>query len=206
MARYGALKARDHGPRHAVLDTASMAIVATKSGELIPCTGGSSQVAGVHAVRALSFEQVDAISERFRVLSPYDEDAVPGSILKVEAINFDERGQQRQLYAYAISAKRYCLYTPAEDGEPQIVKCSEHGLGHLLNPVDPERTDRDWIRQLWELLVRQALGRPAEEPDWLDRPALTKIAITSPQVLRPFAAYNEGRPTREQIAPYNFLL
>ena len=34
---------------------------------------------------------------------------------------------------------------------------SEHGLGHLLNPTDPESEDRDWIEQVWLKIVREAL-------------------------------------------------
>jgi hypothetical protein len=35
---------------------------------------------------------------------------------------------------------------------------SEHGLGHLLNPTDPESEDREWIAQAWLSIVRRALG------------------------------------------------
>jgi hypothetical protein len=196
----------DLGGTYVFSDTDSMAIVATERRGLVRCPGGTGQLRSDDAVMALSFADVDAIAERFGVLSPYNSDAVLGSILKVEIANYDDRGRPRQLYAYAISAKRYCLYTLDENGNAQIVKYSEHGLGHLLNPIDAEQVDRDWIKQHWHLRVRQALGRPVEEPDWLDRPALTKISVTSPQVLRPFLGYNDSRSPCSQIRPYNFLL
>jgi hypothetical protein len=41
-------------------------------------------------------------------LNPYDQDAIPRSILKIEADNFENR-RQRQLWCLAISAKRYAL-------------------------------------------------------------------------------------------------
>ena len=93
-------------------DTDSMAIVATESGGLIDCPGGDHrQKDGTAAVKALSWKQVNGIAERFKSLSPYDKSAVPGSILKVEDDNFDpETGKQRQIWCYAISAKRYALF------------------------------------------------------------------------------------------------
>ena len=197
----------DLGGCWVLCDTDSMGIVATPGGGLVACEGGSERLpSGEDAVRALSFGQVNAIVQGFATLNPYDRDAISGSILKVESENYDANHERRQLYAYAISAKRYCLYTFTRDGKLEIVKYSEHGLGHLLNPIDPESTDRDWIRQTWELHLRRELGLPLEEPDWLDRPALTKLAVTSPAVLEPFEAYNEGRQRSEQIRPYNFLL
>jgi hypothetical protein len=60
------------------------------------------------------------------------------------------------LYCYAISAKRYALFNLDDDGRPVMRKWSEHGLGHLLNPIDPESDDRDWIRQYWEGIVTEA--------------------------------------------------
>lgn len=82
-------------------------------------------------IRARSWEQVREIVHRFSFLNPYDRSAVPGSILKIEDVNFDQRGTQGQIYAYVISAKRYALFTEGHDGGITIVdQPSEHGLGH----------------------------------------------------------------------------
>jgi hypothetical protein len=43
-------------------------------------------------------------------------------------------------------------------------------------------------------------------PPWLDLPALTRIALTTNEVARAFAPYNEGKARHEQIRPFNFLL
>ena len=186
-------------------DTDSLAIVATETGGLVRCPGGPERTAeGVEAVRALSRDQVEQISERFRALSPYDPKVIPESILKIEAVNLDEYGRHRQLCAYAISAKRYCLYTLDPNGLPVIVKYSEHGLGHLLNPINPE-DERKWINEAWHFLLCPALGLPVAEPEWLDLPALSQLAITSPTMLRPFETYNKSRPAREQIRPGSFF-
>jgi len=48
---------------------------------------------------------------------------------------------------------------------------NHHGLGHLLNPTDPDSEDRDWMRQVWAGIVQQALGRHVEWSGWLDHPA-----------------------------------
>ena len=88
-----------------------------------------------------------------------------------------------------------------------IRKRSEHGLGHLLNPLDPTRDDRDWITDAYQILLEQpGLLISGGGLPWLDLPALTRIAITSSEVARAFALYNEGRPWRDQIKPFNFIL
>jgi hypothetical protein len=69
---------------------------------------------------------------------PYDTSAVK-NILKVEKINFDRNGKQHQLYGFAISAKRYDLYLRRPNGTVQILKPSEHGLGHLYFPDTRKR-------------------------------------------------------------------
>lgn len=83
---------------------------------------------------------------------------------------------------------------------------SEHGLGHLLNPRDPEEEGRDWIRALWEVELRQVLGRPAPRPQWLSRPAIGRLTIGKPRTLDPFERLDAGEPYAERIKPFNFLL
>jgi hypothetical protein len=186
----------DAGGSWAMADTDSMAVVASEFGVSAP---------GLDA-RVLPWAEVEAIRRRFETLNAYDRDAVPGSILKLEDANLDATGAERELWCFAISAKRYALYTIDERGEPSLVKWSEHGLGHLLNPTDPEADDRDWIRGIWEGLIREALGLPVTEPVWLDRPAIGRLTVSSPALLRPFAALNGGKPYADQIKPFNFLL
>ena len=87
-----------------------------------------------------------------------------------------------------------------------VRKRSEHGLGHLLNPLDPESDDRDWIRVAWELILDEPSLLADGGPPWLDLPALTRIALTTKEVARAFASYNAERPWHEQVRPFNFLL
>ena len=103
----------DLGGTWAFCDTDSMAIVCSESGGLVPCPGGLERLPdGSEAIRALSIDQVEALRERFKALNPYDQDAVPGSILKDEATAM----------CFAVSAKRYALYKIDKDGGPVFLR------------------------------------------------------------------------------------
>jgi hypothetical protein len=194
----------DEGGTWAMADTDSMGIVATARGGLIDCPGGPYLKRGKPAVRAMSYAQVDQIRERFASLNPYDQNAVPGTILKAEV----------DAYCYAISAKRYALYRFDEYGHPRLVPASEHqpcshGLGHLLNPIDPD-TDpdaADWITQLWEheLAIVHGIQPQDEDSAWYDQPALGRSNVTSPELLRAFVKFNKGKTYANQVKPFNFL-
>lgn len=207
----------DAGGTHAMCDTDSMAIVATEKGGLVRCSGGSHRDKRAReCVQALSWAQVGEIVKRFESLNPYDRSAIPGSILKLEDDNFDPTtGKQRQLHCFAISAKRYALYVRNKLGEPELLQAgvnnktdqwSEHGLGHLLNPTDPNSDDRDWTRQVWNVILREAIGVRVRRPAWFNRAALSRITVSSPAVLDAFTEVNKGKPYAQEIKPFNFLL
>jgi hypothetical protein len=200
------------GGTYAMEDTDSMAIVATEHEGTIPCAGGKRGV-----IKALSWKQVEDISKQFDDLNPYDRDAVKTSILKLEDDNYDDpetREHQRQLYCLAISAKRYALFLRNERGKPVLLRkgknnkddrWSEHGLGHLLNPTDPESEDREWIAQAWLSMIRSALKLPTQKPSFEHQPAVGRISITSPTVMRPLQKLNVGKKYVNKIKPFNFL-
>jgi hypothetical protein len=130
---------------------------------------------------ALTFEKVQEIVKRFEALNPYDRSIVPGSILKIEDENFDpETGRPRQLFCYAIAAKRYVLFNQDKGEQIRIRKFTEHGLGHLMNPIDPTEESRDWIPQIWEQIV---CPKP-KRPDWMKMPAISRIGATTPDLVR----------------------
>ena len=207
----------DRGGTYAMEDTDSMAIVASQPGGLVPCPGGPYRTKDGHeAIRALSWEQVAEIVDRFAQLNPYDRTAVPHSILKIEDDNYDPKtGKQRQLWCLAISAKRYVLFLRDRNGEPELLRkginnaedgWSQHGLGHLLNPSDPTSEDRSWIAQAWLGIVRRSLSLATEPLPFADRVALGQITVSSPDVLRPLAKLNAGKTYAGQIKPFNFIL
>ena len=201
------------GGSYAMEDTDSMAIVATEHGGTIPCAGGKRGV-----IKALSWQQVKNISSRFDALNPYDRNAVPASILKIEDDNYDDpetREHQRQLYCLAISAKRYALFLRDERGNPVLLRkgvnnkedrWSEHGLGHLLNPTDPESEDRGWIEQVWLRMIRNAVGKRTQNPGFEHQPAVGRTSITSPAVMHPLDKLNDDKNYVDKIKPFNFLM
>ncbi len=205
------------GGTYAMEDTDSMAIVATKKGEKVLCPGGPSRMKdGREAIKTLSWKQVETIASRFSDLNPYDRTAIPDSVLKIEVDNFDPSTcKQRQLYCVAISAKRYALFLKDKNGAPVLLRdkvnngedrWSEHGLGHLLNPSDPESDDREWIAQVWVNIVRKALSLTTRKLKFEHLPAIGRVTISSPAVMRAFADFNKGKRYVDQIKPFNFLL
>jgi len=98
-------------------DTDSMAIVASRNGGLVPCIGGEHHLDGQEAIHALSFADVRKFVDQFELLNPYDRDAVTEPILKIEKVNYDADGNQREVWGYAIAAKRYSLFTKEGDCE-----------------------------------------------------------------------------------------
>jgi len=192
----------DAGGTWVFCDTDSLAIAATPNGALVPCAGGDHRlVDGTPAVKALSYDQVDAIRARFTALNPYNPSVVP-DLLKRE-----DTGT-----GYAISAKRYVIYQDNPDGTRTIVKRSLHGLGRYLDPISPNEDRRDaegnprWIDETWQWILNAHDDPAAPLPDWADRPALSRVTVSSPPLRRPFTRWNNGRPWAEQIKPFNFLL
>jgi hypothetical protein len=198
----------DAGGNYLFCDTDSMCMVATKTGGLLPCVGGKYLLGGKEAIKALSLAQVKSIAKRFNRLNPYDQSLVR-SLLKIEDVNFvdsDPSKAHRQLFGYAIAAKRYALYTQTRK-DISIVKASGHGLGYLFAPKENttegeengENNDEapEWILEAWDWLLRKELEFRSKEPSWLELPAMMRMAMTSPNVMR------ASRP--EWLAPFNFF-
>jgi hypothetical protein len=184
-------------------DTDSMAIIATRNvGDLIPCPGVNRQLSeGTGAIKALSYQQVDEIRTRFKGLNPYNAAAVP-DLLKLEHTGM----------CYAISAKRYVIYSQDEAGNITILKRSEHGLGAYLDPLSPNQERRDpeghrtWIDDAWRWILAAHNNPDTPLPSWADLPAISRITISSPTLWRPFRQRNRNRSWAEQIKPFNFLM
>ncbi|MDP9369581.1 MAG: hypothetical protein M3Q03_15105, partial [Chloroflexota bacterium] len=121
---------RQRGGRYALMDTDSIAIVATQHGGSVPCENGDSRLPdGRKVVRALSWSEVEEIRDRFRSLNPYGDGE---SILELEQENYapcDLPGHKStcvctkvrsQLHAYAIASKRYALFNLSEQVELEL--------------------------------------------------------------------------------------
>jgi hypothetical protein len=48
--------------------------------------------------------------------------------------------------------------------------------------------------------------KPRKDPGWLDRPALSRITVSSPEILRLFGPWSAGEEYAGQVKPANFLL
>lgn len=159
----------------------------------------------------------------FIPLNPYRK---PGSILKMEDVNFGKDGEHLPLYCFAISAKRYALFNIGADGAPVIRKASAHGLGHFMPPYTEADAPREipppafslseigverWQYDLWLKIIEAALaGKPDQVAlDYhpaLDAPALSRFGITSPHLERWIRFWNEGRDYLERARPFGFMV
>jgi hypothetical protein len=86
-------------------------------------------------------------------------------------------------------------------------KFSEHGLGHLLNPLNPSDESTDWIKAMWEIIDRKAQGFPVQRPEWFGLPAVGHETASSPSLVQRLTPKKRTRlPYAERIKPMNFLL
>ena len=196
---------KDAGGTYLMCDTDSMAIVASENGGLVPCKGGPHHMPdGRDAIKALTWKEVRGIVDRFTALNPYDRNLVRGSVLNiVEEINRDSEGNQRSIWGYAISAKRYGLFTWSGN-RVEIIKASEHGLGLYYRPKEGRDLGCDvplWIKEGWETILHKAFGLASSKPEWFERPVMRRIAISTPNVMRSLRQLS-----RDQARPYNFAL
>ncbi len=192
----------EKGGSYLFCDTDSLCIVSNKHGRLVACSGGKFKLGnGREAVKALSWKEVEDIASLFNQLNPFNRKHVR-RVLKIEDVNFvdsDPSKSRRQVFGYAISAKRYVLYTQT-DSDVSIVKASGHGLGYLYPPKEGFNKTADapqWVVEAWDWLLRKELGLKFSEPHWLDLAAMMRMALTSPNVMR------DRRP--KWLSPFNFF-
>jgi hypothetical protein len=209
---------REMGGHIAAMDTDSAMIVSTKDGSLVPCAGGPHRLknyqapSGNAAIKALSWAEVDRIRERFEPLNPW-RDTLKAPFLKLEKENFAPDGERRQLYAYCISAKLYCLFNL--DGNRLLVrKPSGHGLGFLQAPYTiadwQRKTQRKWTEDLppwifeaWHHILSRELGLAHKPPFWLKQPAVMTVPLTTPQVLERLGRFKDDlRPFTVVTVPF----
>ncbi len=181
----------DREGQYLFCDTDSMCIVASKDGRQVGSPDGSG-------VKALSWKDVEQIAERFSSLNCYDREKVPGSILKIEKVNFDDRRKQTELFGYAISAKRYVLYRYDKHGNIVIVDAKAHGFGYLYPPKDANQDDpeSDWLFEAWHWVLECEVATPRPKPDWSLIPAMMRMTVSTPSVLGMLKGFTR---------PFNFV-
>ena len=180
----------DQGGRHLFCDTDSMCIVASR-------TGGSVACPNEPRIKALSWKDVEKIARRFTSLNCYNRRKVPGSILKIEKVNF-VRGKQIDLFGYAISAKRYVLYRYDASGNIVIVDAKAHGLGYLYPPKDAVKDDpkSDWLFEAWHWVLEGEVATPRTTPAWFSIPAMMRMTVSTPAILGMLKGFTK---------PFNFV-
>ncbi len=133
-------------------------------------------------------ELAPAIIEYFQPLNPY---ALDIPLLKEE---------KRDAWFFGISSKRYVLYD--DDGEIRLRDYKLHGLGHLTNPFSSEVDD--WQGEIWmDLLTlsdEEIIGKYATFY------AISKLSVSTANIMPRFWSLNKGRDYKEQIKPFNFFL
>jgi hypothetical protein len=78
----------------------------------------------------------------------------------------------------------------------EIIDPKAHGLGYLYPPVD-QREDRDWTFEAWDWILLDALGLQSVEPDWLNRPVMMQVRMSTPQI---------NKRLNKITRPFNFVL
>jgi hypothetical protein len=195
----------DAGGTYLFCDTDSLCIVADEKGGLAR-GGARADLSYVEradprefaSVPCLSRDPVIEISNRFTSLNPC---SFGGTILKIEDVNYidgDPSKGFRDLYGNAISAKRYCLFEGKQ--VRKIVDAKAHGIGYLMNPLRRQGDDHaeQFAAAFWrKVLQNEGIALKTDEPDWLDRPAVMRIPVSSPAVV--------GR-LKDFCKPYDFVL
>ena len=161
------------------------------------------QIGNVHAFcdtdsMAVPKECVKDIQDFFQPLNPY---------------NFDKplfKEEKEDVWFYGISAKRYVLYT--KEGDKITIKDGDerayslHGLGHLLNPFGK---GVNWQKQIWEDILKLHYGI-INEGGFIQKYSnfytISKLSVSSKDIMRRFKSFNKGRTYDKQIKPFNFFL
>ena len=193
------------------------------------CDTDSMALAKPEAMDQMIFRaRARSVCDWFIPLNPYEQ---KGPLFKIEDANYRlDGGKQTEelapLYCLGISAKRYVLFNLDAEGKLVIRKASAHGLGYLSAPYGKRDGPSNipapqvplakigikrWQYDLWYRIIVVALDGPPEEVDFgyhfsLDRPAASRYAATTPQLLNWFRIYNRNRPYREQVRPFGFML
>src|SRR4051794_27884102 len=87
-------------------------------------------------------------------------------------------------------------------------KFSEAGLGHLMDPIDPQpdTANKAWIADYWLWRIREFLALDTVEPTWMERPAIGSHTISSPRLHAAFATTNDGVDYADSVKPFSFML
>lgn len=155
-------------------------------------------------------QKVNDICNSFKSLSPYRNVT---DILKIEDANYFNN-QPEPLYCIAISAKRYVLYNRTDEGY-RIRKFSSHGTGGWQKPASYQSSTSEpcenvyklgghrWMYDLWYHAIGEIEAGKTRVAlinlSFLTEPALTKVTVSTTQLLKRFKNIPD-------IRPYSFMV
>lgn len=200
----------DAGGVWAWADTDALAIVANERGDPAKIESSEHGELITKMIKALSWAEINAITEKFESLNPYDRKLVPSlRLLNLTDDNYVDpqakARKQRQLLGMSISSKRYDIYERHGD-QITIINPKAHGLGYLYPPVNsPKEWDDDhdapkWIYDLWLWIVQTVLGLRAVEPEWFNLPQMMRVSVSTENVL------SEQCHSWDGFRPFNFFM
>ncbi len=224
----------DQGGTYAMEDTDSMAIVATESGGTVRCLAAEPNTINALSwkqVRTISdrfmaLNPYEGEAGSGSILKIEDDNRDPKTEKQRQLHCFAISAKRYALFLInddrTPTLLRASCPSCGHKNKPNVSRCvgclksvqlnnvedrwSEHGLGHLLNPTDPESDDREWIAKAWLSMVRKALALPTVPLGIESLPAVGQITVSSPAVMKPLKNLNEGLQYPDQIKPFNFLL
>ncbi len=59
---------------------------------------------------------------------------------------------------------------------------------------------------MWLNMIKESLGLEASDLSFGNLPAVGRVTVSSPAVMKPFSDFNTGKPYSNQMKPFNFLL
>ena len=92
------------------------------------------------------------------------------------------------------------IVSSRESTRRKIIDAKAHGIGYLMNPIRRKGDEQgdEFATAFWrKVLQNEGIALKADEPDWLDRPAMMRIPVSSPAVLGRLKAF---------CKPYDFVL
>lgn len=79
----------------------------------------------------------------------------------------------------------------------------------MLNPFKQDETDGHWHKMIWEQILSIHYGLKdlddVVEP-YRRRYALSKMSVTSPEIMKRFKELNKGKAPRGRMKPFNFVI
>ena len=143
-------------------------------------------------------EKAQELVEFFQSLNPYN--------IKIPLL----KPEKTDLWFYGIASKRYALYYY----DTKKIRFMEnersyklHGLGHLTNPF-PNSVE-DWQAEIWQDILKLHYKQITEkdiEEKYSNMYAISRLTVSTSNVLNRFKKLNKGKNWKEQIKPFNFFL